>query len=326
MKRQTINTLFATAAATLCLISATGQEAKAFGIGKWNYVRDSFTDSTAFASSDKTSSLYRTTAVGGTDFELYGIAISQVGNTIIVGINANLGRGGWTTTDDRIAKNTVGANKGIRNVGWGDLIFNFSGKATFAEATASDLFGVRFAVGSDSTLTADGLYKNITTTSVTSKNSGWSSFNNYNNYVTTHLGTQTLKGGNKNTASLGDLAANSSYFNQGTAAPTTIASGVKVTNDHFTALDEAALIARGLNFAQGLGTGSTPIGSQTFGFSFTRTEEMKGNFMAHLFAECANDGIAIEGEMVPEPTTMLGTAIAGFGFISAKLRKRRQAA
>lgn len=325
MKRQTLNTLFASAA-TLCLIAATSQEAKAFTLGKWTYARDSFTDSTAFASSNKNSPLYNTTAVGGTAFEIYGIAFSQVGNTVFIAINANMGREGWTTTDDRVPKNTVGANKGIRNIGWGDLIFNFSGKPTFAEANPNQLFGVRFAYGSDSKLTVDGLYKNITTTSVTNINSGWSSFKSYNDYVSTHLGTQKLTGGNKNTPSLGHLAANSPYFDQTKAAPTTIASGVKVANDNFTLLDEAALIAQGLNFTEGLKAGSTPIGSHTFGFSFTRTEEMKGNFIAHLFAECANDGVAIEGEMVPEPMTILGTTLAGFGLLGAKLRKRRQAA
>ena len=324
LKRLPLTTILGTAAATVCVISLTSQNASAFGVslGKWSYVRDSFTDSTGFASSDPRSSLYTTTAVGGTDFEIYGMAMRQDGNTISVALNANLGVGGWTTSDTRVAKNTVGSNAGIRNIGWGELIFNFSGKSKLSEATPNQLFGIKFGQGNDSGLQA-GLYSNITLKSVTSQNSGWGKMSDYNNFVDNHIGTTT----GKNSSSLGELASNSSYFDQSKAAPTSIATGTKVANDNFKMLDANALTLLGLNFGQGLNAGSSKIGSQTFGFSFTKTEAMKGNFIASLFEECGNDGIAADGsiEAVPEPTTIMGTILGGVGLLTAKRKRNKMA-
>lgn len=308
MKRLTLNTLLATAAATTCLLAVTDQQANAFGIG-WNYTKDSFTDSTAY------DLVTRQSQVGGTSFEIYGLAFRQDGDKITVALNANLDIRGWNDSQNgNIAKQVGGVNNGLRNIGYGDLIFNFSGKAKFSDAKSSELFGIHFGQGNDSGVTTAGLYKDITVESVTTKNSGWGSFTSYNDYVKNHGGV----------AGLGDVAANSSYFDQSTGAPNSIKSGTLVTNSNFQMLNASALGALGLNFNQGLGSNS--LGSQTFGFSFNKTKDMTGNFMASLFAECGNDGIVAKGEMVPEPTTMLGTALAGFGFISARLRRRRQAA
>ncbi|NTW21671.1 MAG: PEP-CTERM sorting domain-containing protein [Nostocales cyanobacterium W4_Combined_metabat2_030] len=304
IKRLPLKTLLGTAAVTLCLISASGDKANAFGVAlgnQWQYAADSFTDSTLYSQ------------VGGTAFEIYGMAMRQDGNKISVAINANLGLTGWNDANNtNIQKQVGGVNNGLRNIGWGDLIFNFSGKDKFSDAKSNQLFGVHFGLGNDSGVTVAGLYQNITVQSVTAQNSGWGNFTNYNNYVKNQGGV----------ASLGDLAANTSYFNQSGRAPNSIASGTKVANDNFTRLDASALSALGLNFQQGLKAGSTPIGNQTIGFSFNKTEGMNGNFIASLFAECGNDGIVAKGESVPEPTTIMGTIMAGFGFVSARMRKR----
>ncbi|MEX0269713.1 PEP-CTERM sorting domain-containing protein, partial [Leptolyngbyaceae cyanobacterium UHCC 1019] len=46
------------------------------------------------------------------------------------------------------------------------------------------------------------------------------------------------------------------------------------------------------------------------------------NFIATLFAECGNDGMAIESAAVPEPTTMAGLALAGSGLTLLRRRRR----
>ncbi|MGK7927730.1 MAG: PEP-CTERM sorting domain-containing protein, partial [Spirulina sp.] len=75
----------------------------------------------------------------------------------------------------------------------------------------------------------------------------------------------------------------------------------------------------------------------TFGFSLDKSalEGMlpggMSQFMAHVFLECANDGVALAGtfEMpeaaedidVPEPSALLGLSSLGLAFLA---RKRRQ--
>lgn len=76
------------------------------------------------------------------------------------------------------------------------------------------------------------------------------------------------------------------------------------------------------------------IGDYTFGFSFDKSLMPVGEFVAHLFAECANDGIAIRRSLnemvlvsrpttdVPEPASTAGLAWLGLTFFGAQLRKR----
>ena len=56
-----------------------------------------------------------------------------------------------------------------------------------------------------------------------------------------------------------------------------------------------------------------------------------GNYIANLFAECANDAIAIKGsfenvEAVPEPSTWLGTLVGlsflGMGAAKGKIKRK----
>jgi hypothetical protein len=83
-------------------------------------------------------------------------------------------------------------------------------------------------------------------------------------------------------------------------------------------LTSAQLGSMGLNFGH---FGET--GSRTFGFSFIKPKGFEGKYTSTLFAECANDGIALTGESkkAPEPIALAGLAVVG----GALARKRRAA-
>lgn len=87
-------------------------------------------------------------------------------------------------------------------------------------------------------------------------------------------------------------------------------------------LSSAQISDFGFDFAQ-FGT----TGSQTIGFSFDKTALPADDFLANIFAECANDGMVIAGKLenssepVPEPLTILGS-IAGVGLILRRQRSK----
>lgn len=281
------------AAATAGLLAVTGGQANAGTmVGDWNYAIDSFEDNT-----------------GGSDFEMFGIAIKQDKETVTVGINAGMGTDG-VTSQWRVDDN---------NINFGDLMFNFG----------ETRYGVHFAEGNDSFdnesggLAALGLYSDITTKDVTQANNGHESLKKHNNN----------SGGHN---SFGDLKSSEmSYYESSRSAPVSIASGTKVENDGFTALGASAMAEAGLDFSQ---VDEGVAGSHTFGFSFNKTEEMVGDFVAHLFYECLNDGMAIEGNLaavpgnspetgsVPEPSSLLGLSLFGLSVAGNRLRRREGAA
>ena len=118
---------------------------------------------------------------------------------------------------------------------------------------------------------------------------------------------------------MGDLAATDSYFEQtgDWTILNSIAAGTKVAEINF--LTPATLSTLCLNFAQ-----FNAVGSQTIGFSFNKSSMPSGNYIANFFAECANDGIAIQGsfEAVPEPSTWFGTLV-GLSFLGIGAAKRK---
>jgi hypothetical protein len=251
----------------------------------WNYAIDSFNDGVTGGQ------------VGGGEFEFYGIAVKETSDTAFIAINSNLSLAG--------AQRSYAAGGSIS---YGDLFFNFSGQ-NFNTANANrSLFGIRFAESNDSPV-ATGVYSNVTAKSVTEANNGFSNLTRYNTHVQSGGGT----------SSMGDLAATDPYFQQ-TGENTvlnSIATGTKVGEISF--LNPAALSALGLNFGQ-----FNARGSQTIGFSFEKSAMPSGNYVANLFAECANDAIAIKGsfetasaEAVPEPSTIFGT-LAGLSILAAK--------
>jgi hypothetical protein len=239
---------------------------------------------------------------GGDAYDYRGIAIKEDGNDIIVAINAGMGLQGsqW-------------ANETINH---GDLFLNFSGK-NFKEASdAGQLFGVHFATaGSQSGVSEVGVYKNVTAKSVTAQNYGWGNTTAWSNAV----------GGNN---SYGDLKSNDAYFGDQTGRGkilNEIKTGTKIGG--LFMMDAQQLLANGLNFAaQNGANGEKANAAQTLGFRFTRTADFKaGNFIANLFAECGNDGVAIKsalGTQVPEPAAMMGMAVVGGMSLLRRLRRR----
>jgi hypothetical protein len=252
----------------------------------WNYAIDSFNDGVTGGQ------------VGGGDFEFYGIAITETSDTAFIAINSNLSLAGYAN---------IGAERG--NVNYGDLFFNFSSQ-NFNTANANgSLFAVRFAAGNDSGVATTGVYTNVTPKSVTQTNLGFTNLNQYNTRVASQGGIP----------SMGDLAATDPYFEQtgNRTVLNSIATGTKVGEINF--LTPATLSALGLNFAQ-----FNAVGSQTIGFSFNKSSMASGNYIANFFAECANDGIAIQGsfEAVPEPSTWFGTLV-GLSFLGIGAAKRK---
>ncbi|MEO6861041.1 MAG: PEP-CTERM sorting domain-containing protein [Microcoleus sp.] len=252
----------------------------------WNYAIDSFTDGVTGPQ------------IGGGDFEFYGIAVKETSDTAFVAINSNLNLAGYADST---------AVKG--NINYGDFFFNFSGQ-NFDTANANgSLFAVRFAAGNDSGVATTGVYSNVTAKNVTKTNSGFLNLNQYNTVVASQGGTP----------SMADLSATDPYFNQtgNWTIMNEIATGQKVADINL--LTPASLSALGLNFAQ-----FNAVGSQTIGFSFNKSSMPSGSYIANLFAECANDGVAIKGEFeaVPEPSTWLGTLV-GLGFLGMGVAKRK---
>jgi len=147
------------------------------------------------------------------------------------------------------------------NTNFTDYVFDFDGTK----------YAVHFAPDNDSGANAGvGLYEVTGFKDVTEKNYGWPSFSSYNR------------------GNLGDLPIQNDYFSWDAqrSVPLEIASGTKVANDNFTRLNGSELAGIGLSFPGATGT-------YTFGFSFTKTANMEGDFVSYVFTECINDGIAL---------------------------------
>ncbi|WP_322744359.1 XDD3 family exosortase-dependent surface protein [Coleofasciculus sp. LEGE 07092] len=275
----------------------TGQPVQAGTLHNgWNYAIDSFSDGVTGE------------VIGATgDFEFYSLALKEEADTIFIAINANLSLTGY---EDSTATNA--------SIAYGDLFFNFSGNHLKTANLKGELFAIRFAEVNDAGVTELGVYENVTAKSVTSTNSGFSNLELYGNHVI----------GEGGTPSMGDLTIDDSYFEQtgeGTVL-NAIASGTKVGDIAF--LDKNTLSLMGLDFGYFNATGS-----QTLGFSFDKNLLANGSFIAHIFAECANDGIAIEGSFketkvedikdVPEPSGIAGIILMGLVLVSERLYKTR---
>ncbi len=233
----------------------------------WQYAIDSFNDGVSG------------TQIGGNVYEIYSLALRETSDSLWVVINGNLP---LTGTD------AVGAEDG--NIGWGDLFFNFSGKDFTTASKESSLFAVRYAGTNDSLAPKIGLYGNVTATSTTAINSGFSSIKAYNQQVATYCQEPGCR------PSLGDLAADTSYFDQ-TQSLNAIASGKFLTSIMY--LSDSELLKAGYDLNR-FG------GQHTIAFKFNKS------------------GICESGycKSVPEPSGVLGLAAVGLIFGGSKLRKR----
>lgn len=229
------------------------------------------------------------TQIGGGVFEFYSIAVRDTGSQMVVALNTNL------------------PLQGDRGITYGDLFFNFTGKSFKAASDSKSLFSVRFAGVNSESGVAPGVYRNVAAKSVTQQNSGFPNLNEWSSVV-------------NGRDDLGDLNARDSYFagqqtGNGTVLNST-RSGDRVGD--ITLLTLAALTSEGLNFGS---VGAT--GSQTIGFRFDKPQGFSGQFIASIFAECANDGLVIQSQAVPEPTTIAGLALAGGGLAFLRRRSRQ---
>ena len=278
-----ISTLLGAAAASICLLSATSQQANAGQLyNGWNYGIDAFNDGS-----------------GGASYEIKGIAVKETDHNIFVALS-----GGMPLTG---AANS-GAADG--NIGWGDLFFNLSGNNFQSASNSNSLFGIRFAGTNDSNAATTGVYKNVKAISVTGVNHGYNSLNHYYNNGWGKTNTQGTD--------LPTKQAAYDYFGQTTPILNVIGSGTKVGD--ITMLTSSALAAAGLNFGH-----FSANGTQTIGFMLDRSLLGSGNYLANVFVECGNDGVALAGNLaqVPEPSGIVGLALVGLTAAGSRVRKRR---
>lgn len=264
MKTLTLKKLIGTTVASFCLVSVNGLPAMAGQLhNQWNYGIDSFTDGS-----------------GGEAYNIRGIAIKETSENIFVALTGGTPLTG--VTDNSAAD---------KNIGWGDLFLNFTNKNFTTASNERSLFGVRFAGTNDSQVVTTGLYGNVKGASVTGVNHGYSSLKQYYDYGWDRANTQGTE--------LATKAAAYSYFGQGTIL-NVIDSGANKLGG-IQSLSAAALTGQGLDFGF-----FNAKGSQTLGFSLNKADlglaDGNYDYMANLFLECGNDGVALAGGVsVPEP-------------------------
>jgi len=260
-------------------------------MAQWNYAMDSSTDG------------HQIGGIVGSDsaFEFYGMAMMEKDGQVYIGMNSNLGLDG---------ANSGYANDGV--ISYGDLFFNFTGDGL--DDADGNLFAINFANRTNSGVSEAGVYQNVTGTNVAAQNSGF-------DHLTHHANTVNRLGDGANMA---DLESDDAYWQSGIngkhQVTTSIASGERVGGINM--LEATALTSLGLDFA-----GKGGVGSETFGFSFDRSLLPSGDFIAHIFAECINDGMAMAGnlasadvdpESVPEPASILGLLAVGGVMLNRK--------
>jgi hypothetical protein len=276
----------------LAVVSGCGQAASAATLHyDWQYAIDR-TDDSLFVSNGRPTA-------GGTEFEIYSMAVKDdpLTNSVWFALNANLPLYGVNTGPNICI---IGEEPCYpvtdSNIGWGDLLLDFSGTGNLKSASdASQLYGIRFSPTNDSGALSVGLYSNVTAKSVVVENAGYSNLGNHNSVLTSL---------DKPQASMGDRAWNNQYFapytTPGThAQPSThmlnaIATGNKIAE--LILVDAPALAQAG--FEPGFGS---PVGSQVFGFRIAKDALPTGDFIATLLAECINDGIALVGRLAAAP-------------------------
>ncbi|WP_199246234.1 XDD3 family exosortase-dependent surface protein [[Phormidium] sp. ETS-05] len=237
---------------------------------------------------------------GGEAYNIRGMAVKESQGNIFVALTGGTPLNG--------VSNSSAADG---NIGWGDLFFNFTNKNFTTANNSNSLFGIRFAGTNDSGAATTGVYSNVKATGVATTNHGYSSLQQYYNSGWNKANTQGTDIPTKQAAF--------DYFGTGSIM-NVIQSGTKVGNINM--LTASDLSAQGLNFRN---FGSGAVGSQTIGFSFSKELLGEGDYIANIFLECGNDGVALKGSVsVPEPTSTVGLAFLGLGAVCTKLGKRRQ--
>jgi hypothetical protein len=286
-----IRTLGQIAVAATVALCATAGSAKAEDYNGWDY-----------ANASKNNGVFYNQIGGSTNpFEFYSLAMKDMGDRMVVAVNANLDQNG-----------------GKEKITYGDLLFNFGSNGLKGASESGSLFGVKFTtLNSESGVAQTGIYTGVTAKSVANLNSGFSNMNQRNNYIDNRSNLA-----NSELNNMGDLQTTDAYFDgmrQGSnVLLNSIHTGTRAGD--VSMLTSVQLGGMGLDFGH---FGNT--GTQTFGFSFLKPQGFDGKFTSTLFAECFNDGIALTGmakKSVPEPFAIAGLVVVG----GALVRKRRAAA
>lgn len=223
-----------------------------------------------------------------TNFEFYGIALKADATDLHIAINANLPLGG-------VAAPGTPSNM----ISYGDLLFNFSGSGLVDASNASSLVGIRFDALNDATVGGVGVYSGVQAKNLSVAHYGFAT-------NAQHAARATNLGG---TPQMGDLSDTNGYFQ----------------NNTLNLIDSGA-------FEGGLGLADlTDLDFGYFGANGTYTISFSvalsdlpanplatGGWVASLYAECANDGLAITP--IPEPATVI---LLGIGFLGAGVARRR---
>lgn len=226
---------------------------------------------------------------GGPEYEIDGLAIKETMDSVYFAIKGETALTGVETLD---------AEDG--NIGWGDLLLNFTGAPL---NQANDLWGIRFAATNDSGVADVGLFRDVTAQSVAAENNGYDSLSAY------------YGAGYGRSDTLGDLATESAALNYvGAATPvlSSIQTGQWVGAIDF--LSDQTAAQAGLDFSY-----FNTVGSEVHTFRIDRALLPGGDFIATLFLECINDGVALLGSFqgsspqgVPEPLGISGLLLVGF--------------
>lgn len=300
-----LKTLVAASTVTLCASALLPFVAQA---QTWNYSLDSFSDGTGGLIRDGikyNANGYSTTggAAHGvglfSQYEHFGMAYTATDDTVTFAFNSNLALNGWS--ESRAADG---------NIGWGDFFLNLDSSLSFEQAKAQgQVLGIRFAGTNDSGVAAGetGIFSGITTMDVTQTNAGWSSYNQYNNYVNgkaVKVNGQTVGTGQVQLIDGMTVSEGQTYLG---AHGNSVIGSYQQKLGGINLLDYAQLSEMGLDFGP-QASGQT-MGTQTFGFSFARSLLPGGelNWVAHVMAECANDTMGTSGTFAAIPTTTPGT-------------------
>ena len=241
-------------------------------------------------------------ASGGPEFALSGMAIKQDAQNVYVAIN-----GGADPAKGLYEEGAVN-----NNINDGDLFFNFTGQNFATANAAQSLFGIRFAAN-DSGVSEMGVYSQVEAKSIALTHNGFSSLQEY---FDSGWGYELTQGSDLSTPD-----QTKDYYGNNGLDPiyNVIAKGTKVGD--ISPLTSAVLGT--LNFGK-YGANS----SYTFGFQFNKSLLPVGDFMANLFFECGNSGIAIVNTIepdastpVPEPFSILGMLLGGGGLVGMKLKR-----
>lgn len=278
MMIRNLKNIVGTIAATACLSFMVGQTAQAGQLHNgWNYSIDSFSDGS-----------------GGVDYEIKGLAIKELEDSIVVGLSGGMSWG-----------------ENSKNITWGDMFFNFSGQDFNTASQNGDLLGIKFA--DNDTDLALGVYQNVTASKIINADQDmYKGLEHYYNFGWERSNTMGTDISTKQQAY--------DYFGKDNQQYV-IGSGERVGD--INKLNGSQLASMGLDFGY-----FSANGPQILGFEFSKSliqnaDVGSGDYLAHLFLECGNDAVALAGNIkdVPEPATLGGLAIVGLALASRRKLK-----